>query len=52
MLIAGIAGWLLPVIPGWAFMIPGLVLLAREFHWARWMLDRLKRLYPHKTTER
>jgi uncharacterized membrane protein YbaN (DUF454 family) len=39
MIAAGIAGWLLPVIPGWALFIPGLILLSREFHWARRLLN-------------
>jgi len=29
--ILGIIGWLLPVIPGWAFMIPGLIILSDFF---------------------
>ncbi len=44
--ILGIIGWLLPVMPGWAFMIPGLIILSdffpplrRALHWAR---DRAK----------
>jgi uncharacterized membrane protein YbaN (DUF454 family) len=44
--ILGIIGWLLPILPGWAFMIPGLIILSdffpplrRALHWAR---DRVK----------
>jgi uncharacterized membrane protein YbaN (DUF454 family) len=44
--ILGIIGWLLPIMPGWAFMIPGLIILSdffpplrRALHWAR---DRAK----------
>lgn len=40
--ILGIIGWLLPIMPGWAFMIPGLIILSEFFpplrrllHWAR-----------------
>jgi uncharacterized membrane protein YbaN (DUF454 family) len=29
--ILGIIGWILPVMPGWAFMIPGLILLSDFF---------------------
>src|SRR3990170_4614032 len=39
---AGVAGWLLPFIPGWALFIPGLILLSREFHWARRLLRWLR----------
>jgi uncharacterized membrane protein YbaN (DUF454 family) len=49
MLIAGVIGWLLPVIPGWAFFIPGLVLLSHEFHWARRLLNWLKSKFPKQT---
>jgi len=44
--ILGIIGWLLPIMPGWAFMIPGLIILSEFFpplrrvlHWAR---DKVK----------
>lgn len=30
----GIAGLLLPVLPGWIFIVPGLSLWSSEFHWA------------------
>ena len=49
MLIVGVIGWLLPVIPGWAFFIPGLVLLSHEFHWARRLLGWLKSKFPRQT---
>ena len=44
MLAAGIAGLALPIIPGWVLVIPALLILGREFRWARALLDRLKRL--------
>ena len=31
----GLAGLLLPIVPGWLFLVPGLALLSRHFHWAR-----------------
>jgi uncharacterized protein YqgC (DUF456 family) len=49
LLIVGLAGWILPVIPGWPFVIPGLILLGEEFHWARRTLEWLKKLWPKKT---
>jgi uncharacterized membrane protein YbaN (DUF454 family) len=46
LLIIGIAGLLLPIMPGWIFVIPGLGLLAAEFEWARRLLDRVKKSHP------
>lgn len=34
----GLAGLLLPVLPGWVLIFAGLVILATEFAWARWIL--------------
>ena len=48
LLIVGLAGWILPVIPGWPFVIPGLILLGEEFHWARRSLEWLKKVRPKK----
>ena len=31
----GITGLILPIMPGWIFLIPGLVVLARHFDWAK-----------------
>ncbi len=39
----GIAGLFLPFLQGVAMIVGGLVLLAREFHWARRLLDWAKR---------
>ena len=41
----GVAGLLLPIVPGLLFLIPGLALLARHFHWARrlWTVARRAR---------
>ena len=49
MLVVGLAGWLLPIVPGWLFVIPGLMLLGREFHWARKTLEWLKNRLPKKS---
>lgn len=38
--IAGLVGLFVPVMPGLLLIIPGLALLAREFVWARRLLDR------------
>ena len=50
-LVVGLLGWLLPIIPGWAFIIPGLVLLSREFSWAKGTLQWLKRRFPQKSAQ-
>lgn len=49
MLAAGVAGWLLPIIPGWALVIPGLILLSREFHWARRLLQWFRKHFRRQT---
>lgn len=35
LILIGLVGWVLPIVPGWLFMIAGLALLSRHFHWAR-----------------
>ena len=51
LLLVGLLGWVLPIIPGWLFVIPGLMLLAREFHWARRLLEWFKSRLPKKTVQ-
>jgi len=48
MVIAGISGLILPILPGWIWLIPGLMILAREFVWAQRLLDWLKARLPRK----
>jgi uncharacterized protein (TIGR02611 family) len=38
----GLAGLLLPVLPGWVLIFAGLVILATEFAWAKWILTMAK----------
>jgi uncharacterized protein (TIGR02611 family) len=38
LVIAGIAGLALPIVPGWLLIIPGLALLATEYVWAQRLL--------------
>jgi uncharacterized protein (TIGR02611 family) len=49
-LLTGIVGLVLPVIPGWVLIFAGLAILAGEFVWARRLLDaskeRLEKLKP------
>jgi len=42
LLIAGLAGFVLPVIPGIPLLLAGLGLLAYEYVWARRLLERVK----------
>ncbi|HJQ94842.1 MAG TPA: PGPGW domain-containing protein [Acidimicrobiia bacterium] len=42
LVLAGIIGLLLPVVPGWLLIIAGLAILATEFVWARRLLDTAK----------
>ncbi len=39
----GLVAILIPVLPQVPFIVAGLLLLAREFHWARRLLDWAKR---------
>jgi len=49
MVTAGLVGLALPILPGWVWLIPGLMLLAREFTWAKRVLEWLKARLPQKT---
>lgn len=41
-LLIGIAGLVLPILPGWMLIFVGLGILATEFAWARWVLKSAK----------
>jgi hypothetical protein len=43
LILIGIVGLILPIMPGWVFIIPGLVILADYFHPVRRLLDWAKR---------
>ena len=43
LVVVGLAGLVLPILPGWLLIIAGLALLARDFFWARRLLDYVKR---------
>lgn len=43
LLVVGVAGCVLPVIPGIPFLIAGLIVLGRDYAWARSGLRRVKR---------
>ena len=42
LLLGGLIGLLLPIVPGWLMIIPGLAILGSEFVWARRLLDTAK----------
>jgi hypothetical protein len=42
LILIGLVGLLLPVMPGWAFIIPGLIILAEYFPAVRRLLDWAK----------
>ena len=42
LVLSGVIGLLLPIVPGWLLIIPGLAILATEFVWARRLLDTAK----------
>lgn len=44
LVVLGIAGLILPVMPGWVFLIPGLMILSRHFRWARRLLEWSKKI--------
>ncbi len=43
LLVLGVIGLFLPFLQGVAFIVLGLLLLSREYHWARRLLDWVKR---------
>lgn len=45
-MLIGIAGLFLPLVPGLLLVVPGLALLAGEFVWARRLLDGVKSRVP------
>jgi hypothetical protein len=47
LVLAGLAGLILPIVPGWLLIIPGLALLATEYVWAQ----RLLKLAREKATQ-
>ena len=51
MVLVGLVLVVLPIVPGWWLVIPGLMLLGREFHWARRLLERVKSRLPQKPAQ-
>lgn len=46
-LLIGLAGLLLPVLPGWVLIFVGLFILGTEFAWAKWVLKVAKERANH-----
>lgn len=40
LVLIGIIGLILPIMPGWIFLVPGLMILAEEFPWLDKFLKR------------
>jgi uncharacterized membrane protein YbaN (DUF454 family) len=43
LVIIGIIGLIMPIMPGWIFLIPGLIILSDYFAWARRLTEWAKR---------
>lgn len=46
LLLLGVAGMFLPVLPGILLIIAALVLLSREYEWAQRLLTRARQRFP------
>ncbi len=42
LIVLGLAGIVLPILPGWALVIGGLLVLSREFAWARRIVNKIR----------
>jgi len=51
LLLVGVVGLILPIMPGWVFIIPGLMILADYFPPARRLLDWAKAKYEALKTK-
>lgn len=45
-MLLAIAGWILPVLPGWLFFAIGLLILSTEYAWAHRLVERTKVRFP------
>jgi uncharacterized protein (TIGR02611 family) len=45
-IVVGIIGLFLPVLQGILFLLVGLIILSTEYHWARRVLESVKRRFP------
>jgi len=42
LVLVGMVGLVVPVLPGWIFLIPGLAILAERYHWANRLIVWVK----------
>ncbi len=47
LVVLGVLGLILPIVPGWVFLIPGLIILSTKFTWAKKLLERLRAARHH-----
>ncbi len=52
LVLTGITGLILPIMPGWIFLIPGLLILADYFPPLRRLVNWLKRKYEGEKVKR
>lgn len=45
-MLLALAGWILPVLPGWLFFAVGLLILSTEYAWAHHLVERTKARFP------
>ena len=43
LVLLGIVGLIMPIMPGWIFLIPGLMILGERFAWAKRLAEWAKR---------
>jgi uncharacterized membrane protein YbaN (DUF454 family) len=45
-MLLALAGWILPILPGWLFFAVGLLILSTEYAWAHHVVERTKARFP------
>jgi uncharacterized membrane protein YbaN (DUF454 family) len=45
-MLLAVAGWILPILPGWLFFAIGLLILSTEYAWAHHLVERTKVRFP------
>jgi uncharacterized membrane protein YbaN (DUF454 family) len=45
-MLLAVAGWVLPILPGWLFFAIGLLILSTEYAWAHNLVQRTKERFP------
>ena len=45
-MLLGVAGLILPIMPGWIFIFVGLIILSTEYVWAHHLLTRIREKFP------